>query len=47
MHTTSAFAALAVRGLDYPFTIQLSLLRCLPSSLYTFPIARAWLGITP
>jgi len=33
-----------VRGLDYPFTLARSF-RCCPSSLYTFPLAGAWLGI--
>ena len=35
--TTSAFAALSVCGLDYPFTMLPKQRRCLPSSLYTFP----------
>ncbi|HBD90180.1 MAG TPA: hypothetical protein DEF16_18700 [Gemmobacter sp.] len=34
-----------VRGLDCPFTICPKALRCCPSSLYTFPLAGAWLGI--
>ena len=33
-----------VRGLDYPFTLAKGR-RCCPSSLYTFPGDRAWLGI--
>ena len=40
---------LAVCGLDYPFTLARSHLRCCPSSLYTFPlhsfVLGAWLGI--
>ncbi len=34
-----------VRGLDYPFTLAVTRFRCCPSSLYTFPLAEAWLGI--
>lgn len=35
-----------VRGLDYPFNIvAICNLSCGPSSLYTFPPKRAWLGI--
>src|SRR5260221_9317398 len=50
--TTSAFAAASslclpggVRGLDYPFALARKSLRRRPSSLYTFPWDRAWLGI--
>src|SRR5262249_25497050 len=41
----SAFAHWRVRGLDYTFTVARARLRCCPSSLYTFPLLRAWLGI--
>ena len=34
-----------VRGLDYPFTLAFVRCRCCPSSLYTFPLTEAWLGI--
>jgi len=34
-----------VCGLDYPFTVARERGRCCPSSLYTFPRERAWLGI--
>lgn len=34
-----------VRGLDCPFTMAISGVRCHPSSLYTFPHPGAWLGI--
>jgi hypothetical protein len=44
-----AFALRLVCGLDYPFTVAFThcgvRLRCCPSSLYTFPRSRAWLGI--
>jgi hypothetical protein len=36
---------LGVRGLDCPFTMAISGVRCHPSSLYTFPQPGAWLGI--
>jgi hypothetical protein len=36
---------LGVRGLDCPFTVAISGVRCHPSSLYTFPQPGAWLGI--
>ena len=53
IHATSAFAAASggnfrqgVRGLDCPFTLgPKGTLRRRPSSLYTFPVAGAWLGI--
>jgi hypothetical protein len=35
----------SVRGLDCPFTMAISGVRCHPSSLYTFPQPGAWLGI--
>ena len=47
--TASAFAAAprgGVRGLDYPFAMAVAGFRRRPSSLYTFPNKRAWLGIS-
>jgi hypothetical protein len=47
MHPTSAFAApsgFVVWTFPSPFGFRR--VRCLPSSLYTFSIAGAWLGIT-
>ena len=41
--TTLAFAIQC--GLDYAFTFYLSAFRWEPSSLYTFPISRASLGV--
>jgi len=43
MHPTAVFTALSVCGLDFPFTLCK---RGLPSSLYTFLLKEAWLGIT-
>ncbi len=34
-----------VRGLDYPLALAVARLRCCPSSLYTFRVLTAWLGI--
>ncbi len=46
LRTTSAFAAAwRVRGLDYAFAVGCEAFRQEPSSLYTFPMSRAWLGV--